>query len=70
MRELRDETRMSTSLAGLADALDAVIGKGAVVAGDVVIALEGVDLIKLDLRLLLAGIDCAPVRSTGEPGSR
>ncbi|HZC72668.1 MAG TPA: gas vesicle protein GvpJ [Jatrophihabitans sp.] len=69
MRELT-ETRTGTALTGLVDALDAVLGKGAVVAGDVVIALEGIDLIKLDLRLLLAGIEGAPARSTEEPGSK
>lgn len=46
----------STSLAGLVDALDRVLDAGAVVAGDVVIALDGIDLVRLDLRLLLTGI--------------
>jgi hypothetical protein len=46
-----------TPFAGLVDALDAVIDNGAVVAGDVVIALDGIDLIRLDLRLLLTGVD-------------
>jgi len=43
-------------LSGLVDALDAVIDGGAVVAGDVVIGLDGIDLIRLDLRLMLAGV--------------
>jgi Gas vesicle protein len=41
----------------LVDLLDRVIEKGAVVTGDVVISLAGVDLIRLDLRLLLAGVE-------------
>jgi Gas vesicle protein len=61
MPEVRQVTRTNSSLAGLIDALDAVIGNGAVVAGDVVIALDGIDLIKLDLRLLLAGVQGVPV---------
>jgi hypothetical protein len=48
------------SMSGLVDALDSVIGNGAVVAGDIVITLDGIDLIKLDLRLLLAGIQGEP----------
>jgi hypothetical protein len=42
--------------ASLVDLLDRVVHRGAVVRGDVVIALAGVDLIRLDLRLLLVGI--------------
>lgn len=50
----------SPALAGdgsLADLLDRVIGGGAVLAGDAVIGLAGVDLIRLDLRLLLASVE-------------
>jgi len=56
MTEIRNATHAGASLGGLIDALDTVIAGGAAVAGDVVIALDGVDLIKLDLRLLLTGI--------------
>lgn len=42
--------------ASLVDLLDRVVHRGAVVRGDVVITLAGVDLIRLDLRLLLVGI--------------
>ncbi|MCP2246127.1 gas vesicle protein GvpJ [Lentzea rhizosphaerae] len=42
--------------ASLVDLLDRVVHRGAVVRGDVVIALAGVELIRLDLRLLLIGI--------------
>ena len=40
----------------LVDLLDRVVHRGAVVRGDVVISLAGIDLIRLDLRLLLIGI--------------
>ncbi|MBX6388111.1 MAG: gas vesicle protein [Frankia sp.] len=39
----------------LSDLLDRVVDSGVVVSGDVVIGLAGVDLIRLDLRLLLIG---------------
>lgn len=41
----------------LVDLLDRVIGGGAAVSGDIIIALAGIDLIRLDLRLLLAPVD-------------
>jgi hypothetical protein len=59
MSEVRT-TSAGTSLGGLIDVLDTVLAEGAVVAGDVVIALDGIDLIRLDLRLLLAGIEGVP----------
>lgn len=40
----------------LVDLLDRVVDRGAVVSGDVIISLAGVDLIRLDLRLLLTGV--------------
>ena len=43
--------------ASLVDLLDRVLGRGAAVSGDLIIALAGVDLLRLDLRLLLAPID-------------
>jgi hypothetical protein len=63
MTEARQRVLVDSSLGGLVDTLDTIIGEGAMVAGDVVIAIDGIDLIKLDLRLLLAGIQ-------GEPASR
>jgi hypothetical protein len=66
MPEVREVTTARSSLGGLVDALDAVIAEGVVVAGDVVIALDGIDLIRLDLRLLLAGIEGVPAGSSGE----
>ena len=60
MTEIRTVTRSSGSLAGLVDVLDAVIANGVTVAGDVVIAIDGIDLVRLDLRLLLLGIEGVP----------
>ncbi len=48
--------------AGVVDLLDRVVQRGAVVTGDVIISLAGIDLIRLDLRLLLIGIDGLEVR--------
>jgi hypothetical protein len=42
--------------ASLVDLLDRVVHRGAVVRGDVVITLAGVELIRIDLRLLLIGL--------------
>jgi hypothetical protein len=42
---------------GLVDLLDRVLGRGAAVSGDLVIALAGIDLLRLDLRLLLAPVE-------------
>jgi hypothetical protein len=67
MSEVQTITSGRTALSGLIDALDAVISSGVVVAGDIVIALDGVDLIKLDLRLLLAGVQSVPI-SAGDTG--
>ncbi|HEX6360422.1 gas vesicle protein GvpJ [Actinophytocola sp.] len=50
---------VSPSAAGLVDVLDRVIDRGAVVNGDVIITLAGIDLIRLDLRLLLVAIENA-----------
>ena len=66
MTEIREVTTARSSLGGLIDALDAVIADGVVVAGDVVIALDGIDLIRLDLRLLLAGVEGVPAKPNGE----
>ena len=41
----------------LADLLDRGVDTGVVVSGDAVISLAGIDLIVLDLRLLLVGVD-------------
>jgi hypothetical protein len=41
----------------LVEMLDRAIAGGVVVHGDVIISLAGVDLIRLDLRALLASMD-------------
>jgi hypothetical protein len=46
-----------TSGTSLVDVLDRVLQRGAYVGGDVIICLAGIDLARLDLRLLLTGIE-------------
>jgi hypothetical protein len=46
----------------LVDLLDRLMDVGAVIAGDVVLALAGVDLMRLDLRLLLASVQTRSAR--------
>jgi hypothetical protein len=48
-----------TSGTSLVDVLDRVLQRGAYVSGDVTICLAGIDLARLDLRLLLTGIEPA-----------
>jgi gas vesicle protein GvpA/GvpJ/GvpM family len=55
MTEVR-RTRTTTSLDGLVEALDQLLSTGACVVGDLVIGLGGVDLIRIDLRALVAGV--------------
>lgn len=43
----------------LVDLLDRVVNTGVALTGDAVISLAGIDLIRLDLRLLLVGVDTA-----------
>lgn len=43
----------------LVDLLDRVVARGAVVSGDLVVCLAGIDLIRVDLRLLLVGVEAA-----------
>lgn len=54
-----EEHTVEPSTEGLVDLLDRVVARGAVVNGDVIITLAGIDLIRLDLRLLLVSIDNA-----------
>jgi len=54
-----EEHTVAPSAEGLVDLLDRVIHKGAVVNGDVIISLAGIDLIRLDLRALLVAIENA-----------
>jgi hypothetical protein len=47
----------------LVELLDRVVHRGAYVSGDVTICLAGIDLVRLDLRLLLTAVaDDDPVR--------
>jgi hypothetical protein len=55
MRE--EQFTVTPSVDGLVDVLDRVIHRGAVIHGDVIISLAGIDLIRLDLRLLLGAVD-------------
>lgn len=59
MNELDGPRRVSTvtSAEGLIDALDRLIADGVTITGDVIIGVAGVDLIRLDLRALLAGVE-------------
>lgn len=41
----------------LVDLLDRIIDRGAVITGDVVLSVAGVDLVHLELRLAVTGID-------------
>lgn len=41
----------------LSDLLNRVLDKGVVISGEVMIAVAGVDLVRLDLRLLLVAVE-------------
>jgi hypothetical protein len=41
---------------GLVDLLDRLLGTGVVLTGDVVISLAGVDLVRVDLRVLITSV--------------
>ena len=56
----------SSSGTSLVELLDRVVHRGAYVGGDVVISLAGIDLVRLDLRLLLTAVqptDAGPTRT-------
>jgi gas vesicle structural protein len=50
----------------LAELVNRVLDKGAVISGDVVISVAGVDLVYLGLRLLLSSVES--MRDRLEPG--
>lgn len=50
----------------LSDLLNRVLDKGVVIGGEVTIAVAGVDLVRLDLRLLLVAVERL-VRNSTEP---
>ena len=54
----------SSNDVALVDLLDRVLQRGVYVSGDVTICLAGIDLARLDLRLLLTGIESGPVLET------
>lgn len=54
-----EELTVAPTAEGLVDLLDRVVDRGAVVTGDVLISLAGIDLIRLDLRLLLVAVENA-----------
>ena len=58
---------VSDNGASLVDLLDRVVQRGVVVNGDLIISLAGVDLIRLDLRLLLSGVSGALAGTSGRP---
>jgi hypothetical protein len=51
----------------LVDLLDRVVHRGVVVTGDLVVSLAGIDLLRLDLRLLLTGVRGALAGGPGTP---
>jgi hypothetical protein len=51
----------------LVDLLDRVVDKGAVVSGDVIIQLAGIDLVRVDLRLLVIGVETSFETRKGNP---
>jgi hypothetical protein len=53
----------------LAEALDRVLHRGAVIRGDVVISVADVDLLYLDLRVVLSSIDRAIDRDLDPPAA-
>jgi hypothetical protein len=51
--------RVHADFDGLADALDRVLHRGAVLRGDLVVAVADIDLLYLDLRIFLSSVDTA-----------
>ena len=56
MRERPGILGGTSSGTSLVELLDRVVHRGAYVSGDVVICLAGIDLVRLDLRLLLTAV--------------
>jgi gas vesicle structural protein len=60
----------------LSDLISRVLDKGVVLSGDVLISIADIDLIKLELHLLVSGVETAirresdvPVLPDGPPGA-
>ena len=49
-------TTTGTDIA-LVDLLDRVLAGGVVISGDIVLCVAGIDLVKIDLRALVASVD-------------
>ena len=60
-REQRGVLGGDSSGTSLVELLDRVVHRGAFVGGDVVICLAGIDLVRLDLRLLLTAVQPEPL---------
>ena len=58
-RTNHDPTSLVSTRVQLAEAIDRVLHKGAVLRGDVVISVADVDLLFLDLRIVLSAVDTA-----------
>jgi hypothetical protein len=52
----------------LVELVDRVLDRGVVIQGAVTIGVAGVDLVHLDLRLLLSGVEGLLRRAASEPG--
>ena len=61
MREQPGILGGDSSGTSLVELLDRVVHRGAYVSGDVVVCLAGIDLVRLDLRLLLTAVQPSDV---------
>jgi gas vesicle structural protein len=55
--ELRQQFVSRRDEQTLVDVIDRVLDRGVVIAGDVVLSVAGIDLVHLELRLRLQGVD-------------
>ena len=65
-----DDRRFVDSSQPLADLLDRLVDRGAVISGDIVISLAGVELLRVDLRLLVIGVQTAMEGAAAPPHTR
>jgi hypothetical protein len=56
MTEATGGTVVRPALGGLVETLDRVISSGAVVSGDLLITVADIEMIRVDLRLLVVGV--------------
>ena len=61
MREQPGILGGDSSGTSLVELLDRVVHRGAYVSGDVIVCLAGIDLVRLDLRLLLTAVQPSDV---------